>query len=91
LRINVQQPEAWKADSANLQTFGRKDVEVKKQKKRPGRDIEKSYSKGQFVAKLRRLADCIEQNKLFKFRWQEKKFGYRCKFRRKRRLIETGF
>jgi amphi-Trp domain-containing protein len=38
---------------------------VKKQKKRPGRDIEKSYSKGQFVAKLRRLADCIEQSKRF--------------------------
>jgi amphi-Trp domain-containing protein len=45
--------------------LGRKDVRVKKQKKRPGRDIEKSCSKGQFVAKLRRLADCIEQNKRF--------------------------
>jgi len=38
---------------------------VKKQKKRPGRDIQKDYPKGQFVAKLRRLADCIEQNKRF--------------------------
>jgi hypothetical protein len=65
LRINVQQQEAWKADSANLQIIGRKDVEVKKQKKRPGRDIEKSCSNGQFVAKLCRLADCIEQNKRF--------------------------
>jgi len=38
---------------------------VKKQKKRLGRDIQKDYPKGQFVAKLRRLADCIEQNKRF--------------------------
>ena len=30
-------------------------------KKRSKRDIEKDYSSKQFVAKLRRLADCIEQ------------------------------
>lgn len=30
------------------------------------RDIEKSYSTNQMVAKLRRLADCLEQNKPFK-------------------------
>lgn len=29
------------------------------------RDIEKEYSKGEFVAKLRRLADSIENNKRF--------------------------
>ncbi len=38
---------------------------VKIQKNRPRRDIEKCYPKGQFVAKLRRLADCIEQSKRF--------------------------
>jgi amphi-Trp domain-containing protein len=38
---------------------------VKIQKNRPKRDIEKSFSKRQFVAKLRRLADCIEQSKRF--------------------------
>lgn len=32
---------------------------------RPARDIEKDYPAGQFVAKLRRLADCIEQGKRF--------------------------
>lgn len=35
-------------------------------KKKPGRDIEKDYPSKQFVAKLRRLADCIEQGKLFR-------------------------
>ncbi|MEN6623713.1 MAG: amphi-Trp domain-containing protein [Smithella sp.] len=29
------------------------------------RDIEKEYSKKEFVAKLRRLADCIENDKRF--------------------------
>lgn len=38
---------------------------MQKQKKKPGRDVEKNCSKGQFVAKLRRLADCVEQNKRF--------------------------
>ncbi len=32
---------------------------------RPKRDIEKGYPARQFVAKLRRLADCIEQGKRF--------------------------
>jgi len=34
-------------------------------KKRSARDIEKDYSSKQFVTKLRRLADCIEQGKRF--------------------------
>ncbi len=33
---------------------------------RPKRDIEKNYPARQFVAKLRRLADCIEQGKQFR-------------------------
>ncbi len=37
-----------------------------KRKKRPGRDVEKAYTTQQFVAKLRRLADCIEQEKRFR-------------------------
>jgi amphi-Trp domain-containing protein len=32
---------------------------------KPERDIEKAYSTKQMVAKLRRLADCIEQKKPF--------------------------
>ncbi len=36
-----------------------------KQKKKPERDIEKHYTQQQFVVKLRRLADCIEQGKRF--------------------------
>lgn len=34
--------------------------------KRGKRDIEKDYPPKQFVAKLRRLADCIEQGKPFR-------------------------
>lgn len=34
-------------------------------KKRANRDIEKGYPAKQFVAKLRRLADCIEQGERF--------------------------
>lgn len=34
-------------------------------KRKAKRDIEKAYPAIQFVAKLRRLADCIEQNKRF--------------------------
>lgn len=34
-------------------------------KKKPDRDLEKTYTTGQFVAKLRRLADCLEQGKRF--------------------------
>ncbi|MCE9666945.1 amphi-Trp domain-containing protein [Myxococcus stipitatus] len=33
--------------------------------KRPERDIEKTYPRHQFVAKLRRLADALEQGKAF--------------------------
>lgn len=35
-------------------------------KKTSKRDIEKNYPKEQFVAKLRRLADCIEEGKRFR-------------------------
>ncbi len=35
-------------------------------KKRAKRDVEKDYPTKQFVAKLRRLADCMEQNKRFR-------------------------
>jgi amphi-Trp domain-containing protein len=35
-------------------------------KKRPKRDVEKDYPARQFVAKLRRLADCIEEGKRFR-------------------------
>jgi amphi-Trp domain-containing protein len=37
-----------------------------KRKKKSERDVEKVYSPKQFVAKLRRLADCIEQDKRFR-------------------------
>ena len=30
------------------------------------RDIEKDYPRGQFIAKLRRLADCLEQGERFR-------------------------
>ena len=35
-------------------------------KRRSKRDMEKEYPRRQFVAKLRRLADCIEQGKRFR-------------------------
>lgn len=34
-------------------------------KKRPDRDLEKTYPRKEFVAKLRRLADAIEAGKAF--------------------------
>ena len=37
-----------------------------RRKKKSGRDIEKGYPAKQFVEKLRRLADCIEQGKRFR-------------------------
>ncbi|MBS3921055.1 MAG: amphi-Trp domain-containing protein [Deltaproteobacteria bacterium] len=36
------------------------------QEKRVDRDIEKTYPAKQFVKKLRRLADCIEQGRRFR-------------------------
>ncbi len=36
------------------------------QEKRPKRDMEKDYPAKQFVQKLRRLADCIEQGQRFR-------------------------
>ncbi len=33
---------------------------------KPERDLEKEYSSKEFVEKLRRLADCIEQKKRFR-------------------------
>lgn len=36
------------------------------QRKKSRRDMEKDYPAKQFVAKLRRLADCIEQGKRFR-------------------------
>ena len=33
--------------------------------RRPSRDIEKGYSRGEFAAKLRRLADAIETGEAF--------------------------
>ena len=37
-----------------------------KRKSRPKRDVETDYPARQFVAKLRRLADCIEEGKRFR-------------------------
>ena len=36
-----------------------------KRKSRPKRDVEKDYPTKQFIAKLRRLADCLESGKRF--------------------------
>lgn len=37
-----------------------------KNKKREARDVEKDYPVKQFVAKLRKLADCLEKGKRFR-------------------------
>ena len=37
-----------------------------KRKRRSNRDIERAYPAARFVAKLRRLADCIEQGARFR-------------------------
>lgn len=39
---------------------------MKRRRKTSKRDVEKNYPRAQFVAKLRRLADCIEQGKRFR-------------------------
>jgi amphi-Trp domain-containing protein len=39
---------------------------MSRRKKKRKRDVEQGYSARQFVAKLRRLADCIEQGKMFR-------------------------
>ena len=36
------------------------------EEKKAERDVEKAYPAKQFVAKLRRLADCVEQGKRFR-------------------------
>lgn len=41
-------------------------TKVAVQKKKTRRDVEKDYPSKQFVTKLRRLADCIEQGKRFR-------------------------
>lgn len=45
------------------------------QKKRPDRDIEKNYPAKQFVKKLRRLADCIEQGRRFRIQVAEERIS----------------
>ena len=42
------------------------NLKVTRRKVKPERDLEKAYSAREFVAKLRRLADSIEQNKRFR-------------------------
>ena len=39
---------------------------AERRKNKSKRDIEKNYPRAAFVAKLRRLADCIEQGKRFR-------------------------
>lgn len=46
---------------------------ARKQKAR--RDVEKDYPSKQFVAKLRRLADCIEQGRRFRIRVAGERIG----------------
>jgi amphi-Trp domain-containing protein len=41
------------------------EAQMTTQKKKRKRDIEKNYPTKQFVKKLRRLADCIEQGQKF--------------------------
>ena len=40
--------------------------EMAARKKRSKRDIEKDYPRTQFIAKLRRLADCLENDERFR-------------------------
>ncbi len=53
-------------------------------KKKAKRDIEKGYSNEQFVAKLRRLADCIEKGMRFQFK-SPPSFFYLQNFSRRNR------
>ena len=44
-------------------------------KKKAKRDIEKDYPKKQFIAKLRRLADCLESGKRFQIQVAGERFS----------------
>jgi len=46
-----------------------------KSKKKMDRDIEKGYTTKQMVAKLRRLADCLENGKQFKIQIANEKIS----------------
>ena len=41
---------------------------MKAKRRRPGRDVERTYSVSQFVSKLRRFAEALEQGKRFEIR-----------------------
>ena len=47
--------------------------------KKKDRDIEKGYSVKQMVAKLRRLADCLEAGRQFKIQIAGEKYQYQQK------------
>jgi len=51
------------------------DCVMATEKKKAKRDIEKEYSNEQFVAKLRRLADCIEKGKRFQIQMAGEKIS----------------
>lgn len=44
-------------------------------RKKAARDIEKAYPKKLFIAKLRRLADCLEQGKRFRIQIKDEKIS----------------
>jgi len=48
-----------------------------KLKKKSDRDIEKAYPVKMFIAKLRRLADCLEKGKDFRYRLPVNVYPYR--------------
>ena len=50
-------------------------VLMPKSKVKSKRDIEKGYTTKQFVAKLRRLADCIEKGKMFRIQISGKRIA----------------
>lgn len=49
------------------------------QKKRRKRDIEKNYPVKQFIKKLRRLADCIEQGQKFQIQVAGERILHTCR------------
>jgi len=49
-------------------------------KKKTERDIEKEYPLNQFIEKLRRLADCLEQGKKFRIQFEYRLMACDCPY-----------
>ena len=76
--VSKQVNNARTNDASNIKPLRQREIDFKggptMPKKKAKRDIEKTYSTKQMIAKLRRLADCLEQGKRFQIQIQGERF-----------------